>query len=45
MRFQNQKLLDELQECKREKSRLEGQVQRGETSVEWLTMENEEIRV
>ncbi|OAQ73049.1 zinc finger protein [Pochonia chlamydosporia 170] len=44
MRFQNQKLLDELQECKREKSRLEGQVQRGETSVEWLTMENEEMR-
>lgn len=45
LRYQNQKLADELQDCKREKRGLEAKLQSSQIQTEWVTKENENIRV
>lgn len=45
MRFQNQKLADELKDCKRDKRDLETKLQNSQIQTEWVTKENENIRV
>jgi hypothetical protein len=45
MRLQNQKLSDELQECKRDNRQLQTQLQNSEAQTDYVTGQNETIRV
>ncbi|EFY95712.1 hypothetical protein X797_008872 [Metarhizium robertsii] len=44
LRFQNQQLVDELKECKRDKRDLQTQLKNSEARTDWVTKEIEQIR-